>query len=248
MSKLRFLGIQHATLGLLYDFARYFGIQEGTVRTNLSRMKKAGTIIADRTGETTRYRAASLQMEVMGNVEKRTKIKNKGFIVAVFSFETEQEKERAWTRSLLEDTGFVRFAQNAYINLRIDAAALKEEFRTAGLSANIHFFPVERVDDDELALLAKIWKVRERAAFLESFYQDLRQLLAAEPETDADIFNRMGAAWLAFIVHVYDTEPPLPDSLLPSDYPYFRIYSFLKKESVRYGKMMYRHYTNLTRV
>jgi hypothetical protein len=106
---------------------------------------------------------------------------------------------------------------------------------------------VDKVDDDELTLLAQVWKVRERISFLETFYLDLKQLLAAKPESDADIFHRMGAAWIAFIIHVYDTEPPLPDSMLGDDYPYERIHSFLKRESFRHGRMMLRHYMNGTR-
>ncbi len=247
LGPLRVGGLKYATLDLLYDFAAYFGIQAGTVRTNLSRMKKAGAVIASAEGETTRYRTPSLQLEVMRNVQKRHKMRNKGFLVAVYSFEKEQEKERVYIRGLLEATGFVRFAQNAYITLRIDAVALKEEIRKAGLAGNIHFFPVDTVDDEELALLARVWKVQERAAFLKTFFEDLRRLLGAQPESDADSFNRMGAAWIAFIVHVYGTEPPLPDSMLGDGYPYEEIYEFLRKESFRHGKEMLRHYVNRTR-
>jgi DNA-binding transcriptional regulator PaaX len=69
LGPLRVGGLKYATLDLLYDFAAYFGIQAGTVRTNLSRMKKAGAVIARRKKNTATATFAPL--EVMAQRTKR---------------------------------------------------------------------------------------------------------------------------------------------------------------------------------
>jgi DNA-binding transcriptional regulator PaaX len=236
-------GIKYPTLAQLYAFGRYVGIQEGTIRTTLSRMKKEGTITVTDAGGVTRYRAAKLQNEAMANVENRKRVKDRGFTVAVFAFEKSQEKERVQTRSLLEYTGFVRFAQNSYINLRIESKELRQKFVTAGLAGNVFIFDVPGVHPDELALLSAAWKIPERVAFLEGFYADIMELIERPQLSDEDTFNRIGAAWIAFIIHIHNKELPLPDSMLPKNYPYGKIYSYLQKASKRRGQSMFRHYT-----
>lgn len=237
-------GIRAATLEYLYDFTRFCGLADGTVRTALSRMKKEGTIASEDADGTPRYRVADFQKEIMGNVIKRRKAK--GFTVAVFSFEADQERERSQTRELLKYAGFVRFAQNAYINVRRSDDCLRAELERAGVADHVFLFPVDRVDDRDLVRLMEAWKIPERAAFLKGFLLDARELVEAVPVGSAESFHRVGLAWVAFIVHVFETELPLPESLLPPDYPYDEIYDYLNKASARNGRAMIRHYKELT--
>lgn len=237
-------GIRAATLEYLYDFTRFCGLADGTVRTALSRMKKEGTIVSEDADGVPRYRVADFQKEIMGNVIKRRKAK--GFTVAVFSFEAEQERERSRTRELLRYAGFVRFAQNAYINVRRGDDCLRAELERAGVADHVFLFPVDRVDDRDLARLIDAWKVPERADFLKLFLRDVRELVEAVPAGSADSFHRVGLAWVAFIVHVFETELPLPESLLPPGYPYDEVYDYLNRASARNGRSMIRHYKEMT--
>ena len=242
MKDFRVPGIPRAKLEFLYEFGSSFGLAEGTVRTALSRMKKAGYVSATKAGATTRYRVSSLQIEIMDNFRKRKPRGGKGFVIAIYSFEKEQARERALIRSLLEYGGFIRFAQNSYIASGIDEKELRAKLGKTGLSSNAFLFDVNKIKDEDLAKMAAAWKIPERRAFLKSFFDDIEDYLSAGDGSDVDVFNRQAGAWVAYIVHVQSTEPPLPESLLPEDYAYSSIADYLRKSSMRHGKKMLRHY------
>ncbi len=239
-------GIAYATSEFLYDFAGFFSIAPGTVRTNLSRMKKEGYVLAAGKDGDIRYRVSALQLETMHNLMKRKKKRGKGYKIAVYSFEREQEKKRAEARSILEYSGFVRFAQNVFINIEIDDRELRKTLDRSEVSENVFIFDVPKIGETERAALARAWDIPARAAFLSSFFADVREFLSGEQDTDCALFARLGYAWVAYITHVYLTEPPLPEELLPKDYAYEAVFAYLKKESVRNGKRMMRYYREKT--
>lgn len=239
-------GIAYATPEFLYDFALCFSIAPGTVRTNLSRMKKEGYVLAAGKDGDIRYRVSSLQLETMRNVMKKKKTRGKGYKIAVYSFERDQEKKRAEARSILEYSGFVRFAQNVFINVEIDVRELRKRLDQSGVGENVSIFDVAKIGEAEAAAFVRAWDIPARAAFLASFLNDARAYLAETCESDGELFARLGYAWVAYITHVYSTEPPLPDELLPKDYAYEETFTYLKKESVRHGKRMMRYYREKT--
>jgi DNA-binding transcriptional regulator PaaX len=235
-------GIPYARLEFLYEVGALFGLAEGTVRTALSRMKKSGYVDAIKSGSSTRYRVSPLQIELMNNMGKGRRRRKKGFVVAVYSFESGREKERAMTRSLLEYAGFVRFAQNSYINTRIDRAELKARLRESGLSSNVFLFDVEDLMDDDMERMASAWKIPERAAHLDSFMREVKAYVDESDGSDSDTFHRLAGAWVAYIVHVERTEPPLPEVLLPERYAYPIIADYLRRTSIGKAKKMMRYY------
>lgn len=230
--------VPFAKLESLYDFADTCGIPKGTVRTTLSRMKRDGLIATTEESGVTRYRTAKLQLEAMTNFQKRKRYQAKGFVLAVYSFERDQEKERTKARELLEYFAFARFAQNSWITVGIETAQLKKSIGDAGLTDHVFLFTVEKIDKETMTRLAACWKIPERAAFLSEFLVLLRDHLAS-PVDDRDAFNRIGVAWLAFIIHVHGTEPPLPRELFPKDYAYDEIVKTLKRASLVHGAKMY---------
>ena len=87
-------GVPLVRLEFLYEVCGYFGISEGSVRTALSRMRKMGVVEQIKTADSTRYRVSPMQIEVMNNFTKRLKKKEKGFVIAIYSFEKHQEKKK----------------------------------------------------------------------------------------------------------------------------------------------------------
>lgn len=112
MRGLRLPGLPLAKLEFLYEVGEGLGLSPGTVRTALSRMRKEGYLETVKEGSVTRYRVSPLQLEVMDNFMRRPARGRDGYAVAVYSFESSQERQRALARSLLECEGFVRFARN----------------------------------------------------------------------------------------------------------------------------------------
>jgi DNA-binding transcriptional regulator PaaX len=242
LKEYRVPGIQYARLDFVYDFAESFGISKGTVRTNLSRMKKDGYVESVGNDGTARYRVSALQLETMRNVMKRKKARAKGYKIAVYSFERSQEKARLNARSILEYAGFVRFAQNAFVNSSIDDRELRKSLDAAGVGENVFIFDVPRLGDAETAALARAWNVGERARFLSEFFDDLRSYLPNADDDAKTSFGKLGYAWVAFIMHVYMTEPPFPEDILPHRYDFDGIYAFLKKQSMSHGMKLMRYY------
>ncbi len=90
--------------------------------------------------------------------------------------------------------------------------------------------------------MAAAWKIPERTRFLDGFYEDFTAFLGASDGSDADTFLRQAGAWVAYIVHVHSTEPPLPESLLTKEYAYEKISGHLRKTSIRDGRKMLRYF------
>ncbi len=242
LKEYRVPGVQYARLDFVYDFAESFGISRGTVRTNLSRMKKDGYVESVGNDGAARYRVSALQLETMRNVMKRKKARAKGYKIAVYSFERSGEKARSEARSILEYAGFVRFAQNAFVNAGIDDRELRKTLDAAGVGENVFIFDVPKLGDAETTALANAWNVAERARFLSEFYGDLRAFLPGTDEDAKSSFGKLGYAWVAYIMHVYLTEPPFPEEILPPGYDFDGMYSFLKKQSMSHGMKLMRYY------
>jgi DNA-binding transcriptional regulator PaaX len=240
--RLRVPGVPYACLEFLYEVGEGLGLERGTVRTALSRMKAAGYATAAKDGDRTRYRVSRLQLEIMDNFTRRPAKARAGYVLAVYAFEKSQERERAQARSLLEYQGFVRFAQNSYVSASIDVSELRARLRESGLSANVLIFNVPRIESEELEAMAQAWAVPERAAYLEAFYRDVRALIESGEGSDAEVFLRQAAAWVGCIVHVQGAEPPLPEELLPEGYRFRAIGDYLRKSSLRLGRRMLRYY------
>ncbi len=238
--------VSYAGLEVLYDFAEACGVPKGTVRTTLSRMKRDGLITTTEESGVTRYRTAKLQLEAMTNFQKRKRFQARGFVLAIYAFEREQEKERATARELLEYFGFARFAQNSWITVGIETGQLEKSIGEAGLDDHVFLFQVEKIDKGTMTRLAACWKIPERAASLSEFLALLRNYLAS-PRDDRDAFNRIGVAWVVFIIHVHGTEPPLPRELFPKDYAYDEIVRTLKRASFAHGQRMYRYWKEANR-
>lgn len=241
LKKYRVPGINHASLAFLYNFSSFFKKNEGTIRTTLSRMKKAGDLTSYKEGDIIRFEAGALQKERMDNILSRKKKRTSGFVLAIFSFQKEQEKERILIRSILEYMGFVRIAQNCYINSRQNINELRKKLDINNLTSNIFIFEINKISSFEFEKLSKIWKIEERSSFLQSFYLDVKKFIEQWNGTAEDWVNRLGAAWLIYITYVRNTEILLPYNMLPSNYPYDDISKYMNKINKKNYKQLLSH-------
>lgn len=240
-------GVPYASLRFLYDFGERFGISQGTVRTNLSRMKKDGYVLAVEDKGETRYRVSQLQMDQMRSFMKGQRRKGTGYTVAVYSFESAREKERNAARSLLEYVGFVRFAQNAFIKAGNGVTEIRAALIREGLSGNVFLFTVTNLDPEDATRLARAWDIPARAKFLGEYLADQTAFLEGASSSEEEAFCRVGYAWVSFITHVQSSEPPLPNELLPADYAFDKIHQNLMKANTRLGKGFYSYYVKSNR-
>lgn len=247
MKRFHIPGIPLAKLDFLYEFGEKAGFPPGTVRTALSRLKSTGYITVTKTGIDSRYRVSPLQLEIMNNMKKRITRHKSGFCIVVYSFEKQQEKERALVRSLLEYAGFVRFAQNAYINMLNDESELRKKIDETGSGANVYLFKVDCIPEEDIAKISLAWKIPERHLFLNDFYVHVTDFIEQSDGSDADIFYRIGYAWVAFIIRIQSTELPLPEKMLPKDYAYSNISDYLNKCSIREGRTLMSYFLNKNR-
>jgi DNA-binding transcriptional regulator PaaX len=208
------------------DFARFCNIGDSAMRTALSRAKADGGLLIKRDAVgTNRYHMAASRFE-MGKTVIHGDERPEGFIIAVFSFKSDDANERAALRDLLKDFGFKKLAQNTYINGCIETAGLRASARELGLDKHLYLFTCPDIEDRDLVnkildlfdLEAKKKELGEYLSLLWDFLPDglpkdelARRLLYIGPVH----YERCEAG-----------EPPFPAKYLPSDYPLKEIQGF----------------------
>ena len=202
------------------DLALFAGHADGTVRTAMSRLRSTGNVktSVDARG-VTHYQLAAFPSAIGQNVLARPG-RHDGLLLAVFSFEAEDVRERQVVREALRLQGFQKLAQNVYINGQIDTAELERLFEREGVAEHVYFFRCNELDDPKLQKrLLATFDVSARSEQLKTFEADLRAWLT-EPRLDAATFARR--LLYAGPVHyriTFAEEPPVPARLLPKNYP-----------------------------
>lgn len=206
------------------DLAMFAGHADGTVRTAMSRLRSTRVVrtSTDARGVTT-YRLAAFENAISQNVRARPS-RGDGLLLAIFSFEAEDVRERKVVREALRLVGFQKLAQNVYINGQIDTSELERLFEREGLAQHVYFFRCNELDDPKLQKrLLATFDVAARTKQLQAFEEDLRSWLT-EPGLDAQTFARR--LLYAGPVHyriTFAEEPPVPARLLPKNYPLSRL-------------------------
>lgn len=208
------------TAAAMRELAEFGGHGAGAIRTALSRLRSAGLLqtLAGRDG-TTRYRLGEFSRGVSRAVRGRA-ARPEGFLLAIFSFAAEDERERQVVRDALRYHGFQRLAQNAYINGRIDPAPLEAVFQEHGLSDHVFLFPCTDPGDPALRRrLLTLFGVEDRRRVLVRLRDDLQAFLEAPGLGADELARRLLYAGPVHYRITYVEEPPLPASYLPADYP-----------------------------
>ena len=213
------------------DFAGFAGIEDGTIRTALSRAKQEGSVIAQKEGSRhTRYQLAPATF-ARGLAQVRADQRPEGFLLAVFSFSTPEQEERASLRALLKSYGFRKLAQNTYIHGRIETDSLMAAVRSLGLEKNFFLFTCPDIEDESLvSRVLSLFDLDSRQKELREYLKLLKDFLPDELAHQANAGDEFARRLLyVAAVHwerVQASEPPIPSRHLPAGYAYGEIQAF----------------------
>jgi DNA-binding transcriptional regulator PaaX len=225
------------------DFAAYCGISDGAVRTALSRARAEGEIqVFQDASQVTRYCLVESMMNMGRTITDRPN-RAEGFILAVFSFKSDQETERGKVRETLKYYGFKKLAQNTYINGRIETSGLKEAMQKFGLKKNLYLFDCPSVDDAELInKILSVFKIGERRKYLLQFHQELADFLLEKNLDPEEIVHRICYAGPVHWTICNIDEPPFPQKYLPDDYPLRSISQLYNEVLESHREIIMKHY------
>jgi len=215
--------LPHATAAGMRDLAEFGGHAAGAIRTAMSRLRSGGDIEAFVDGGVTRHRLGAKGSSIGATVLRRFE-RPEGYVLAVFSFEAGDARERQIVRESLRSYGFHKLAQNVYINGQLDTAGIEAVVREHGLSHHLFLFRCPDQADPALdRRLVELFDVKARARALARFERELHDWLYA-PGIDGDEFaRRYLAAGPAHYRVTFADEPALPARCLPADYPLERL-------------------------
>lgn len=226
-------GLPHATAPGMRDLAEFAGHGAGAIRTALSRLRSSGAIEAFDDEGATRYRLGASGSSIGLAVQQRF-ARPEGYVLAIFSFEAGDTRERQVVRDALKSYGFQKLAQNVYINGQIDTAPIEEAVAAHGLSQHLFLFRCPDQADPSLdRRLVALFDVKERARVLARFERELEGYLHA-PGIDGDeAARRWLAAGPAHYRVTFVDEPALPARCLPADYPLERLIPYAEPTGKR---------------
>lgn len=211
------------------DFARFCGIEDGAVRTALSRARAESSLLVqtDPTGRN-RYLLAPATF-AMGTSQIHTEPRPQGFLLAVFSFRAEEEDGRAALRTLLKSYGFRKLAQNTYIQGRIETEGLRSAIRELGLENHFYLFTCPDVEDKHLiARILKLFDVEGRRNELRNYLALLTSFLPEDLPRN-ELARRLLYVGAVHWERIEAGEPPIPSKYLPNGYPFSEIQRFYGK-------------------
>jgi len=219
-------GLPLPSLEGIRDFAHFAGVEDGAIRTALSRGKRDGSLVveADSAGHN-RYSLAPATF-AMGTAQIRADQRPEGFLLAVFSFTTPEQEERASLRALLKSYGFHKLAQNTYIHGRIETEGLHAAIRELGLENNFFLFTCPDIDDENLvARVLSLFNLESRRKKLGQYLCLLKDFLHQDLSGD-EFARRLLYVGAVHWEHVEASEPPIPAKYLPADYAFKEIQAF----------------------
>ncbi|MFQ2874529.1 PaaX family transcriptional regulator C-terminal domain-containing protein [Mycobacterium sp. MS3] len=191
-----------ATASDLIRLTTDFGIKEATIRVALTRMVSAGDLIRSADGYRLSDRLLARQRRQDEAMRPRTRAWRGHWHVVVVTSVGTDPRTRAALRNTMHDKRFSELREGVWMrpdNLGLDL--------TPDVAARVR---VLRARDDAPAALARqLWDLTQWA--------DVGRGLLAEMDRATDVPGRFVVA--AAIVRHLNTDPILPDELLPADWP-----------------------------
>ena len=241
-------GLPWPSLEGIRDFARFAGIEDGTVRTALSRGKLDGSLLVKTDGTGRNRYILSPETFAMGAAQVRADRRPEGFLLAVFSFTAPEQEERASLRALLKSYGFRKLAQNTYIHGRIETSGLVAAIRELGLERNFFLFTCPDIEDEGLvARVLALFDLEARRRELGEYLRLLKDFLPDELARGAAGGSAAGDEFARRLLYVGAVhwerveagEPPIPAKYLPAGYALGEIQAFYgRKLQEGHGAML----------
>jgi DNA-binding transcriptional regulator PaaX len=212
--------LPHASAAGMRDLAEFAGHAPGAIRTAMSRLR-ASKLVETQEDErgVTRYQLAGMARSISHTVRDRP-LRPEGFLLAIFSFSSEDVRERQVVREALKLHGFQKLAQNVYINGQIDTAEIEALLARERLTEHVYFFRGQQSDDPVIRKrITALFDLPKRRASLQQFHRDLLAYLAAPDLDDTTFARRFFYAGPVHYRITFIEEPPLSARFLPPDYP-----------------------------
>jgi phenylacetic acid degradation operon negative regulatory protein len=206
------------------------GVDEGAARSALSRLKKRGVLVSDRTNGSAAYRLDPALEDVFAEGDERIFGHRRAepgdpWVLAAFSVPESQRHLRHRLRKVLVGRGFGTVGAALWIAPEHVLPHLRHELEREGLTDFVELFRAEPLDADARAKVADWWDLdalaKRYAAFTAQFEPVRRRWAgsadAPDPASDARAFAdyvRLLTAWrrLPFL------DPGLPTAYLPADW------------------------------
>ncbi|OHD19762.1 MAG: hypothetical protein A2Y38_12090 [Spirochaetes bacterium GWB1_59_5] len=211
-------GLPWPTLEGLRDFAHFAGIEDGAVRTALSRAKAETSIVVETDAAGRKRYTIAPATFAMGTAQIHAGERPEGFLLAVFSFKAEDQADRAALRNLLKTYGFRMLAQNTYIHGRIETDGLRSAIRGLGLEPHVYLFTCPDIDDEHLlSRILELFDMEGRRRYLRDYLARLRPFLGGQLSRD-EAARRLLYVGAVHWERIEASEPPFPAKYLPDDY------------------------------
>lgn len=239
------LGVPAVSAPLLRDLARAAGHTDTAIRTAMSRLRSSGVleVRADRDGEP-RYHRGELTRSLQETVSRQL-TRPDGFTLVVFTFATENARERHVVREALRLHGFQRLAQNTYLGGAIDTSSLEETFRREGVEDNVFVFRTEgALPANVRERLGALFDLKHRAKVLRQLGADLKELLDDPRLDDTELGRRLLYAAPVHYRLTFSEEPPLPQSAHPEGYPLAEVVGLLPQLAQARAEAVVRYFSS----
>lgn len=219
-------GIPWPSLEGLRDFAHFAGIEDGALRTALSRAKADGSIVVEADAKGRNRYVVSPATFAMGTAQVRADQRPQGFLIAVFSFRAEDQEDRSALRNLLKSYGFRKLAQNTYIHGRIETTGLRTAIADLGLEDHFFLFTCPDIEDEHLvSRILRLFDMEGRRKYLHDYSTRLNAFLDMNLGGD-ELARRLLYVGAVHWERIEASEPPFPAKYLPPDYALAEIQRF----------------------
>jgi DNA-binding transcriptional regulator PaaX len=236
--------VPYPRLAGMRPFAEYAGFGYGTIRTILAKLKKESLIETVGSREPARYRLGSLVETI--RLTRRERPDTASFKILIFAFSSKDAVQRYRMQQILKHFGFMRFAQNAYVNVNFEDTGLRQVLEQEGLSENAYLFSHSGEEDAKLqARLIALWSPERIARSLERFARNLEEFIGDAPLEDEALFCRYFYGGTAYYEHFTSRLPNIPEDKISKEKPLTKIERFLEDFRTRHKGRLIRYYCEI---
>jgi DNA-binding transcriptional regulator PaaX len=237
-----FEGLPWPSLEGIRDFAGFSGIGDGAVRTALSRARAEASLLVEEDSDGRGRYVLAPSMMAMGSAQIHSELRREGFLLAIFSFKSEENEERSALRGLLKAFGFRKLAQNTYIHGRIATEGLKAAVRELGLESHFFLFTCTEIEDEGLVKrILALFDIEGRRKELRDYLLRLKAFLPADLAKD-ELARRLLYVGAVHWERIEAGEPPFPAKYLPEDYAFTEIHEFYDRRIKEGGEALLSYY------
>lgn len=194
----------------LKPFTEFCGFSDVALRTALSRERKK----ADLEFFTDEYGIGRLDMASAGQGITRFYHQglpcDEGLTIAVFQFETAQNRERYQMKEILKSFSFKMFSQNVYVSRKVPHGEILKLSGDAGAGKHLFLFDTEKPRGAALERIKQLYD----SSGLHTRYENFLGMLKAYLKADGDLNSVFHRALYAAAAHHLNNRvmlPPLPE-------------------------------------